>query len=57
MGQEILVDGVDVVPLVHAVLDKMADFSNRVRSRVGKGYKVRALEDRNQEKTISWRRA
>src|SRR4051794_11804294 len=26
------VDGKDVVPDVHAVLDKMADFSNRVRS-------------------------
>jgi glucose-6-phosphate isomerase len=36
--QKILVDGVDVVPLVHAVLDKMADFSNRVRSRDWKGY-------------------
>src|SRR5947207_11802732 len=31
-GQSILVDGKDVVPEVHAVLDKMADFSNRVRS-------------------------
>src|SRR5258708_15149588 len=28
----IIVDGVDVVPLGHAVLDKMTDFSNRVRS-------------------------
>jgi glucose-6-phosphate isomerase len=37
-GQKILVDGVDVVPLVHAVLDKMADFSNRVRSGEWKGY-------------------
>jgi glucose-6-phosphate isomerase len=36
--QEILVDGADVVPLVHAVLDKMADFSNRVRSGDWKGY-------------------
>ena len=36
--QKILVDGVDVVPLVHAVLDKMADFSNRVRSGDWKGY-------------------
>src|SRR4029077_15622199 len=30
--------GVNVVPLVHAVLDKMADFSNRVRSGAWKGY-------------------
>jgi glucose-6-phosphate isomerase len=28
----IVVDGKDVVPEVHAVLDRMADFSNRVRS-------------------------
>src|ERR1700722_17782813 len=31
-GESIVVDGVDVVPEVHAVLDRMADFSNRVRS-------------------------
>src|SRR5206468_2163172 len=31
-GQSILVDGRDVVPDVHAVLDKMAAFSERVRS-------------------------
>ena len=37
-SQKILVDGVDVVPQVHAVLDKMADFSNRVRSGEWKGY-------------------
>src|SRR6201982_457056 len=30
-GQSILVDGEDVVPQVHAVLDRMADFSNRIR--------------------------
>ena len=29
--QSILVDGEDVVPQVHTVLDRMADFSNRVR--------------------------
>ena len=37
-GQSIVVDGEDVVPLVHAVLDKMADFSNRVRSGEWKGH-------------------
>jgi glucose-6-phosphate isomerase len=37
-GQSIRLDGVDVVPLVHAVLDKMADFANRVRSGAWKGY-------------------
>jgi glucose-6-phosphate isomerase len=36
--QSILVDGENVVPEVHAVLDKMADFSNRVRSGAWTGY-------------------
>jgi glucose-6-phosphate isomerase len=34
----IVVDGKNVVPEVHAVLDKMSDFSNRVRSGAWKGY-------------------
>jgi len=34
----ILVDGKNVVPEVHAVLDKMADFSNRVRGGAWKGH-------------------
>ena len=34
----ILVDGKNVVPEVHAVLDKMADFSERVRSGAWKGH-------------------
>lgn len=29
-GKSVLVDGVDVIPQVHAMLDKMAGFSNRV---------------------------
>ncbi len=37
-GEQILVDGKDVAPEVHAVLDKMADFSNRVRRGEWKGY-------------------
>src|SRR5215471_10772137 len=37
-GTSILVDGKNVVPEVHAVLDKMADFSNRVRSGQWKGH-------------------
>ena len=37
-GQSIIVDGEDVVPQVHAVLDKMAAFSNRVRSGEWKGH-------------------
>jgi len=37
-GQSVVVDGENVVPQVHAVLDKMADFSIRVRSGEWKGY-------------------
>jgi glucose-6-phosphate isomerase len=36
-GQSIVVDGEDVVPKVHEVLDRMATFSNRVRSGEWKG--------------------
>ena len=36
--QHIVVDGEDVVPQVHAVLDKMANFSERVRSGAWTGY-------------------
>ena len=36
--QAIIVDGVNVVPEVHAVLDKMAHFSNRIRSGAWTGY-------------------
>jgi glucose-6-phosphate isomerase len=37
-GASITVDGQNVVPEVHAVLDRMADFSNRVRTRAWKGH-------------------
>ncbi len=37
-GVSMVVDGENVVPQVHAVLDKMADFSNRVRVGVWKGH-------------------
>ncbi|MGO8850214.1 glucose-6-phosphate isomerase, partial [Mycobacterium sp.] len=37
-GASIVVDGENVVPQVHAVLDKMTDFSNRVRSETWKGH-------------------
>ena len=37
-GKSVVVDGEDVVSKVHAVLDKMADFSNRVRSGEWKGH-------------------
>ena len=37
-GASILVDGKNVVPEVHAVLDKMAEFAQRVRSGQWKGH-------------------
>jgi glucose-6-phosphate isomerase len=37
-GESIVVDGANVVPQVHAVLDRMGDFSNRVRSGQWKGH-------------------
>ena len=37
-GATLLVDGQNVVPQVHAVLDRMADFCDRVRSAAWKGH-------------------
>jgi glucose-6-phosphate isomerase len=37
-GASIIVDGENVVPWVHAVLDKMAEFATRVRSGAWKGH-------------------
>ena len=37
-GEQIFVDGTNVVPEVHAVLDKMASFSDRVRPGAWKGH-------------------
>jgi glucose-6-phosphate isomerase len=37
-GEKIVVDGEDVVPGIHAVLDKMAGFADRVRSGAWKGH-------------------
>jgi glucose-6-phosphate isomerase len=37
-GASIVVDGENVVPQVHAVLDKMADFSGRVRGGAWRGH-------------------
>src|SRR5499427_9292600 len=44
-GARILVDGKNVVPEVHAVLDKMADFSNRVRSGEWKGHSGKRIRN------------
>ncbi len=44
-GQSIIVDGEDVVPQVHAVLDKMATFSNRMRSGEWKGYSGKPIRN------------
>jgi glucose-6-phosphate isomerase len=44
-GAIILVDGENVVPLVHDVLNKMADFSNRVRSGKWKGYTGKRIKN------------
>src|SRR6201996_3160903 len=43
--EKILVDGRDVVPEVHAVLDKMAEFSNRLRSGQWKGYTGKSIRN------------
>src|ERR1700722_4872093 len=44
-GTQIKVEGVDVVPEVHAVLDKMAAFSNRVRSGDWKGHTGKTIKN------------
>ena len=41
----IVVDGENVVPQVHAVLDKMGDFSNRVRSGAWKGHSGKRIRN------------
>jgi glucose-6-phosphate isomerase len=43
--QSISVDGENVVPQVHTVLDKMADFSGRVRSGQWKGYTLKPIRN------------
>jgi glucose-6-phosphate isomerase len=44
-GATIVVDGENVVPQVHAVLDKMTDFSNRVRSGTWKGHTGKSVRN------------
>jgi len=44
-GTSIFVDGVDVVPQVHAVLKEMASFANRVRSGEWKGHTGKSIRN------------
>jgi glucose-6-phosphate isomerase len=44
-GAHIKVDGVDVVPEVHAVLDKMAAFSDRIRGGEWKGHTGNSIKN------------
>jgi len=44
-GTSIVVDGENVVPKVHAVLDKMASFCNRVRSGEWKGHTGKGIRN------------
>ncbi len=44
-GEKIVVDGEDVVPAVHEVLDKMAAFSERVRSGAWKGHTGKPIKN------------
>jgi glucose-6-phosphate isomerase len=44
-GEKILVDGEDVVPAVHEVLDRMSAFSDRVRSGEWKGHTGKAIKN------------
>ena len=44
-GKKIVVDGKDVVPEVHAVLDKMGEFANRVRSGAWLGHTGKRIKN------------
>src|SRR5580700_3106988 len=44
-GASIILDGQNVVPQVHAMLDKMADFANRVRSGQWKGHSGKRIRN------------
>ena len=49
-GASIVVDGQNVVPEVHAVLDKMADFADRVRSGAWKGHTGKRIRNVDQHR-------
>jgi glucose-6-phosphate isomerase len=44
-SESLVVDGTDVVVQVHEVLDRMADFSNRIRSGDWKGYTGKPIKN------------
>jgi len=44
-GEKILVDGEDVVPAVHEVLDRMSAFSDRIRSGEWKGHTGKPIKN------------
>ncbi len=44
-GQSIVVDGEDVVPKVHAVLERMADFAAKIRSGAWRGHTGKKIKN------------
>src|SRR5580700_1876658 len=44
-GEKIVVDGADVVPAVHEVLDRMSAFSDRIRSGAWKGHTGKPIKN------------
>jgi glucose-6-phosphate isomerase len=44
-GASIVVDGQNVVPEVHAVLDRMAEFAGKIRSRAWKGHTGKPIKN------------
>ncbi len=44
-GATFVVDGENVVPQVHAVLDKMTDFANRIRNGAWKGHRGKRIRN------------
>lgn len=44
-GKRIVVEGEDIIPRVHDVLGKMADFSNRIRNGEWKGYTGKTIRN------------
>ena len=49
-GESIVVDGEDVVPQVHAVLDRMADFAGRIRCGAWKGHTGKPIRNVDQHR-------